>query len=238
MKTLFTLLIVILLGNISCNRTVLGRLSKLPCSVNQVRKSQPIEINKEATKSLTIQYLGTGGLYLVRNNEGILIDPFFSNQKVFRLVTSVLFRCRNIRSSKKKVTFGLNALDSAGGVKNGELKAIFVAHSHYDHLLDVPAVYKETGSQATVYLNQSGYNICNGVISLDKMVVIENHMTTNETQRDPIVLNSSNGKVNIYPILADHNPHLNHIKAFDGIITRPNTCFKNEYGKTRANDWL
>ena len=63
-------------------------------------------------------------------------------------------------------------------------------------------------------------------------------MTTNEITRPPIELIMSNGKVNVFPILADHNPHFKHIKTFDGDITVPLTSFKKPYDKTRANDWL
>jgi hypothetical protein len=41
----------------------------------------------------------------------------------------------------------------------------------------------------------------------------------------------------VYPILADHNPHLKNIKAFDGDVTAPNKTFINPYDKTTANDW-
>jgi len=214
-----------------------GKLSKLPDSVNVVQRKEPITLPHATNKTMTIQYLGSGGLYLLHNNEGILIDPFFSNQKVGKLAASVWWGKPKVKASEKMVAFGLKAIKDQTGEMTPQVKAIFTAHSHYDHLLDVPAVFDTLGKQPMVYVNQSGYNICNKVIEPQKMVVLENHMTTNETTRPPIELIMSNGKVNVYPILADHNPHLKHIKAFDGDITQPVAKF-DAYGKTAANTWL
>ncbi|MFM9837847.1 MAG: hypothetical protein ACKVOQ_06250, partial [Cyclobacteriaceae bacterium] len=192
---------------------------------------------KTGNQTLTIQYLGAGGLYLLHDNEGILIDPFFSTQKVGKLGWSVLFGKENIRANKKMVTHGLNAIEAQTGSLAPQVKAIFSAHSHYDHLLDVPAVFA-TLNKPMVYLNQSGYNICYNTIDKNKMDVLEAHMTTADKTRPPITWATDSSSVHVYPILADHNPHLKNIKAFDGDITTPNQTFKNPYDKTTANTWL
>jgi len=62
-----------------------GRLSKLPKDIHVVEKREAINEYKTGPNTLTIQYLGAGGLYLLNKNEGILIDPFFSNQKALKL---------------------------------------------------------------------------------------------------------------------------------------------------------
>lgn len=215
-----------------------GKLSKLPRDINVVESKDVVPLSAVTSRTMTIQYLGTGGLYLLHKGEGILIDPFFSNPKIGKLVTSVLRGKPKVKANQEMVTFGLSAIEEQSGKLAPQVKAIFVAHSHYDHLLDVPAVFKKLGKQPTVYLNQSGYNICYNAIDRQKMVVLENHMTTNETTRPPIELTMSNGKVNVYPILADHNPHIKHIKTFDGDITKPLANFESAYAKTCANTWL
>ena len=58
-----------------------GRLSKLPKDIHIVEKREIIKEYKTGSEKLTVQYLGAGGMYLLHDNEGILIDPFFSNQK-------------------------------------------------------------------------------------------------------------------------------------------------------------
>ncbi len=214
-----------------------GRLSKLPKDIAIVQKKQTINQYKTGTNTLTIQYLGAGGMYLLHDNEGILIDPFFSNQKVGKLARSVLFDKKNIRASKKMVAYGLKSIEAQTGPLAPQVKAIFSAHSHYDHLLDVPAVFA-TLNKPMVYLNQTGYNICYSTIDKNKMDVLEAHMTTADKTRPPITWATDSTSVNVYPILADHNPHLKNIKAFDGDITTSNQTFKNPYDKTTANTWL
>jgi len=214
-----------------------GRLSKLPKDIHIVEKREAIKEYKTGPNTLTIQYLGAGGLYLLNKNEGILIDPFFSNQKVGKLGWSVLFGKENIRANQKMVTYGLKSIEAQTGPLAPQVKAIFSAHSHYDHLLDVPAVFA-TLNKPMVYLNQTGYNICYSTIDKNKMDVLEAHMTTADKTRSPITWATDSTSVNVYPILADHNPHLKNIKAFDGDITTPNQTFKNPYDKTTANTWL
>jgi L-ascorbate metabolism protein UlaG (beta-lactamase superfamily) len=136
-----------------------GRLSKLRKDIHVVEKREAIKEYKTGNQTLTIQYLGAGGLYLLNRNEGILIDPFFSNQKVGKLGWSVLFGKENIRANKRMVTYGLKSIEVQTGPLAPQVKAIFSAHSHYDHLLDVPAVFA-TLNKPMVYLNQTGYNIC------------------------------------------------------------------------------
>ncbi len=233
---LFLALLVCLVATLtSCIHP--GRLSKLPKDIHIVAKRETIKEYKTGGETLTVQYLGAGGMYLLHNNEGILIDPFFSNQKVGKLGWSVLFGKENIRANKKMVTYGLNAIEAQTGPLAPQVKAIFSAHAHYDHLLDVPAVFA-TLNKPMVYLNQSGYNTCYSALDKNKMDVLEAHMTTAETTRPPIAWATASGSVHVYPILADHNPHLKNIKAFDGDITTPNQTFINPYDKTRANDWL
>jgi L-ascorbate metabolism protein UlaG (beta-lactamase superfamily) len=214
-----------------------GRLSKLPKDIHIVEKREAIKEYKTGNNTLTVQYLGAGGLYLLNKNDGILIDPFFSNQKVGKLGWSVLFGKENIRANKKMVTYGLNAIEAQTGPLAPQVKAIFSAHSHYDHLLDVPAVFA-TLNKPMVYLNQTGYNISYSVIDKNKMDVLEAHMTTADKTRPPITWATDSTSVHVYPILADHNPHLKNIKAFDGDITKPNQTFKSPYDKTTANTWL
>jgi hypothetical protein len=215
-----------------------GRLSKLPTDIHIVEKREALKEFKTGNETLTIQYLGAGGLYLLNKNDGIFIDPFFSNQKVGKLAKSVLLGKRNIRANKEMVAYGLNSIEAQTGSLAPQVKAILSAHSHYDHLLDVPAVFTALDKQPMVYLNQTGYNTCYTVLHKDKMKVLEAYMTTAEATRPPISWATASGSVNVYPILADHNPHMKNIKAFDGDITTPNNTFKDPYDKTFANDWL
>jgi L-ascorbate metabolism protein UlaG (beta-lactamase superfamily) len=132
-----------------------GRLSKLPSDIHNVEKREILKEYNSGNETLTIQYLGAGGLYLLNKNDGILIDPFFSHQKVGKLAKSVLYGKQNIRSNKEMVDYGLKSIEAQTGPLAPQVKAIFSAHGHYDHLLDVPAVFTALNQQPMVYLNQT-----------------------------------------------------------------------------------
>jgi hypothetical protein len=190
---------------------------------------------------MSVQYLGCGGLYILKDGDGIMIDPFFSHQKIMRLGVS-MFGGRNgkrkLASDPKMVKRGIKSIEGASGNIQSQLKAILTAHSHYDHLMDVPAVLKTLGTELPVYVNQSGFNTCRNVIDSGKMVILENHMTTQEVTRPPIVLKSASGRIHVYPVLAEHNPHFKNVKFFSGSMVKPVDGYQDPYQKTKANDWL
>ena len=216
-----------------------GKLKKLSkAGISYQAEDTTINLFDTEEKKLTVQYTGCGGLRISKDGYGVLIDPFFSNQKLMRLSASLLGGGddgkRKLSSSREMVERGIKSIQPDGG----NVGAILSAHGHYDHLMDIPAVFTKLNKQPTVYLNRSGFNTCYNVIDTSKMVVLENHMTTEEKQRPPIALETPHGKINIYPILAEHNPHVKNVKFFSGSKTKPVAGFTDPFGKTSANDWL
>jgi hypothetical protein len=227
---------------ISCG-TGPGRLKQLTKNGIPYQKERTsIDVAGAAGKKISVQYTGCGGIYILRGNDGIMIDPFFSNQKVMKIGKSVLgggnSGKRKLASDSIMVGYGIRKIEAATGRLDSQVRGIFTAHSHYDHLMDVPAIFGVLNKKPTVYVNQSGYNICYNVIDRSKMEVLEAHMTTKEITRAPIELDIDQGKIRVYPILSEHNPHVKYIKFFSGSKTHPVADFKNPYQKTRANDWL
>lgn len=80
----------------------------------------------------TFRWLGAAGLELRLDRHTLLIDPFFSRPSVWAVLTG------------------------RGRLPNPDLVArytprcehVLVTHPHYDHLLDVPEVMRQTGAQA------------------------------------------------------------------------------------------
>ena len=234
--------IVLALIILGCS-TSPGRLESLTKHGIPYQSSRTtIDINGASEKKLTVHYSGCGGLHFVKDGHGIMIDPFFSNQKIMRIAASVLGGGargkQKLASDPKMVTIGMKAMEEAMGSLLPQTTAILVAHSHYDHLMDVPAVYNKLNRVPMVYLNESGFNSCYNVIDTSKMVILEKHMTTKEVSRPPIILQTRAGKIHIYPILAEHNPHFKNIKFFSGSKTKPVADFTDANAKTRGNDWL
>jgi L-ascorbate metabolism protein UlaG (beta-lactamase superfamily) len=232
--------LVLLLLTLACS-TNPGRL-KMLTKHGIPYQSQRTTIDIAGTPEISVHYTGCGGLYLIKDGHGIMIDPFFSNQKIMRIASSVLGGGENgkrkLSSDPKMVDLGIASIEKATGNLTQQATTILTAHSHYDHLMDVPAVFNKLNKTPTVYVNESGYNTCYNVIDTNKMVVLEKHMTTQEVNRPPIALPTQGGKILIYPILAEHNPHFKNIKFFSGSKREPVADFTNAYGKTRGNDWL
>ena len=184
-------------------------------------------------------YLGCGGVYLVREGAGLVIDPFFSNQKFGRIGSSVFFNRKTFRSEKRMVELGLKAMDKVTQNEKVNLRAILSAHSHYDHLMDIPAVYQHYNRNPSVLLSKSGYNIVHHVIDSTDIIINEAHMSTPSSAENPVRIPLENGAaINVYPILADHNPHFKNIKFFSGAQTTPSQELRHPFQKTRANLWL
>ena len=192
----------------------------------------------QTSAAIIVQYTGCGGLYILKDNQAIIVDPFFSNQKVMRIGSSMFSGKRKLASDSRMIDAGIKTMEDATGKLHERVIAILTAHSHYDHLMDVPMVFAKLDEKPPVYVNRSGYNTCYNVIDTNKMVALENHMTTQEVVRSPIALLTSAGTINVYPILADHNPHFNNIKFFSGSKTTPLQSFRDPSGRTSVNDWL
>lgn len=90
----------------------------------------------------------------------------------------ILFDCHFTRPSLVKYIAGSEMTDTKLADellalhKVDRLKAIFVSHTHHDHVMDVPYVAKKTG--ATVYGASSAMNVCRGQ-DVDGKQLVEYH---------------------------------------------------------------
>ncbi|MFH1537830.1 MAG: MBL fold metallo-hydrolase [bacterium] len=93
--------------------------------------------------ALAVEWAGTAGFRLTYGNNILLIDPFVSRPGLFRMLFLRLY------TNEKLCAELFPRADH-----------IFVGHSHYDHLMDVPAVAQRTG--ATVHGSASTAAVCRG----------------------------------------------------------------------------
>jgi L-ascorbate metabolism protein UlaG (beta-lactamase superfamily) len=91
--------------------------------------------NKKDTSPATLKatFFGVTTILFDNGSESILIDGFFSRPSLFSLLLW------NVRSDETKV---LQCMERAG--IDERLKAVFVAHSHYDHALDASVVCQQS----------------------------------------------------------------------------------------------
>lgn len=97
--------------------------------------------NTEDKNSIRFVYLGAGGYLISRGEDKILLSPFFSNPGLLRVGLG--------RVSPKKDIIDKYLPDVS------DVKAILVAHPHYDHLMDVPYIAEKYAQNAVIYGNKT-----------------------------------------------------------------------------------
>jgi hypothetical protein len=229
-----------------CSLVLLGSCSLRPGSLRKLEKSgvavhadsASVVLPSNSGKEARMVYLGCGGIYISVNGRAILVDPFFSHQSAMKIGKSVFLGKtgrKNFQSSKRMVDLGMRAIS---GDRSEEVDAIVNAHSHYDHLMDIPAVSDRLNRVPMLLMSKSAYNICHRTVDSTKVVVLEDIMSTNRDVADAYVIQNTAGAIHIYPILADHNPHFRNLKFFSGEQPKPLDDLAHPYDKTKANLWL
>lgn len=75
--------------------------------------------------------MGTAGIELVVNDQVLLIDPFFTRFPIWKLVMG------RVRSNRALISDLVQRCDH-----------VLVTHAHFDHLMDVPDLVRNTGAVA------------------------------------------------------------------------------------------
>ena len=125
--------------------------SRSPVAPGMVMHFSPrLPSNRAAdTNALQVQWLGTACYLLQLGDQAILTDPFYSHQSLGRVALG------GLKSNPHIVS---NALASVPVPK-----AIFIGHSHYDHLLDAAQSLSQPGWEAvSIYGSETTRNILHG----------------------------------------------------------------------------
>jgi hypothetical protein len=214
-------------------------LQKLKAAgVNPVSGDLSLSLPDHQGRTAHFTYLGCGGVLINNGGDAVLIDPFFSNQKTGKIGRSVLLgknEKKLFHPDEKMLEVGVAAIHKDPNLK---IHAIVSAHSHYDHLMDIPALYARLGKQPDLLVTKSGYNIIHRTIENTDVKIVEDFRSTHDDAADPYRIKIEKGEIRIYPILSDHNPHFRNIKFFSGEQTRPVDDLAHAYDKTKANLWL
>jgi len=97
---------------------------------------------------LAVTYLGVNGYLLRSGGTAILVDPFFSRVPMREIVFKA-----PIAPSPAAIAFARKS-----GAIPDRIDAYLVTHSHFDHLLDVPSLQKETGGK--IVTSETGAFLC------------------------------------------------------------------------------
>ncbi len=179
-----------------------------------------------------ITYLGCGGFNIRRDSSSILIDPFFSNPGFLKVGVSSRWN-RTLKTNTRAVENGLrhvHRIDSAN-----DINSIWVSHSHYDHLMDIPYVYNHYPSPgAKVYCSKSGQRLIAPVVDDANVQEIETHVSRHDTLGTPYYL--ENNRIRVTPIMAEHAPHYLKFRMYNG-ESNVQPKYDSDTARSYANMW-
>jgi hypothetical protein len=163
--------------------------------------------------SLSIVYTGCGGMMIASGKEALLTDPFYTGQRPIRLFTGIKINPKNTG----KVFGQLNTIVNTGT----DIKAVLVAHSHYDHLLDLPYLIKHKLLPPDVQLIGSPSTSCTikDFMLTETLINADSFACRQNGQGGAWIKISDH--LRVMPIVAAHAPHF-HKRLF----MKGNTCDK------------
>ena len=207
----YTLLALIFLFGCSTQEMPVDRKA-----VDLVRKSSPVltSADPDYNQTLQVRWLGTASYIMQVGDVLLLTDPFYSYHSMIETgVGEVKSEPKNVRQIAQEL-------------KNlPKPKAIFIGHSHYDHLLDLAALYKEMDwDDVPIYGSETTRNIIMGYGQ-----GLEKHWKPVSLKEDWHEV-ATGLRYQAYAI--QHAPHLKGVEIYAGDVTKPRTT-----PPTRAKDF-
>lgn len=167
------------------------------------QKSEAVlPVRSDAKNEMNIVYLGSGNLVLERDGEAIITDPFFSNQKLLKLLGKVKSNPSLYNTWKTNFEYFLSP---------SVVQAGLVSHTHYDHVMDLPLLIESHyfKNMDIVY----GNNYLPKIMQNFKEEGVRLTALTKEQVYDPTTTDqqyewiSVTPSIRVLPILSDHAPH-------------------------------
>ncbi len=178
-----------------------------------------IALSPNPNGNIEVTYLGCGGFFIKHQDSAILFDPFFSNKGFLELPI------KKIQPSQEDIDFGLNKISDLAATK-----AVFMSHSHFDHLFDTPFILENRlNDQVNFYGSPSADTMIAPVIqNKDRLKVITpgNWITVSDHLR-------------VMPLISAHAPHLRlgfPIKLYRG-KGKVIKGYDTPISKTKAGQW-
>jgi L-ascorbate metabolism protein UlaG (beta-lactamase superfamily) len=140
-------LLLLLMSSLGLSSCVYIRIKKAKDALKLSEIPQATKLQTAGiSDSVKIHYLGCGGFMIEYSGETIMIDPYFTNISMPKIVTS----------DYKSDTALINQffLEKTGNVydENGKIENILLSHAHHDHLADIPALLKNNLKSDEVHI--------------------------------------------------------------------------------------
>lgn len=149
--------------------------------------------------SIRVLYLGCGHLIICYRQENIVIDPFFSTHGFTK---SKLFSDTIAFQKYENILHNQH-------VNLKDTKSVWIAHTHYDHMSDLPLLLekKQIDSTTPIYGNEDGASILQNFITPQQYHPLTKELTYNPEQPNSVSFINASPSISVLPIRSDHAPH-------------------------------
>jgi hypothetical protein len=227
----YSLLLILILTTSGCSRST--RLFS-----DMIPQSRNIELSysKKTNDEIKILYVTCGMVVIEHGNEAIMLDPFFSYQKMPSMVFGIRSRERFFNSFKQLADSTINK----NAVHTG-----FVSHTHYDHAMDLPLLIDQNyfRNLNTVYgstnLRDMMFYHCEKGVNITAMT--DNQIFNPFKPGDQYQWMKVSDSISVLPVASMHAPHKFGILLMNGELKEKyfqKKRFKNPYAKSRAFKWV
>ncbi len=186
-----------------------------------------------ARSPIQMLYLGCGHLVIEYAGETIVTDPFFSIQS--------FSPGGNIASSVDQFA-RYKSLVTASGLDMKNSKSVWLAHTHYDHMMDLPMMIEGGMVPPTtaIYGNSNGEEILGNFLSPNQYHSLQTVYDPGKSRGTWI---DSASSIRVLPIRSEHAPHMRmgplqiHLMKGDLKPGYFGKTLKTVTSKTKQNAW-
>ena len=178
-------------------------LSKFYPEIIPKKSETIISVGEQTAHQVNLVYLGAGNMVLEQNGEAIITDPFFSNQKLLKLLGKIKSSPQLYNTWKTNYEYFLSP---------SVVQAGLVSHTHYDHAMDLPLLLEDryfTNLKVVYgnnYLPQILQNFQKEGVNLATFTQDQVYDPTGGSDKSYQWI-SVTPRIRFLPILSNHAPH-------------------------------